>query len=80
MALDKKCIITACPNMGRKRSEFCATCGSAFHYWEKKLDKHGIQAIHDRQRALDKWTERMTYLGNRDKEYSNVTRFFKRRG
>lgn len=79
MALDQKCIIHGCTNMGRLRSEVCRTCSANRGYWERRIEEEGIQVVFDRQRALEKWQDRMVYLGNRDKEYINVARFFKRR-
>lgn len=71
----KACIIEHCPNMGRVRSPVCAACAASFHYW----DKRGATAIFERQNRLEKWQDRMQYLGNRDKEYRNVARKIERR-
>lgn len=76
---DVKCKTLNCKNMARARSDHCRGCAGVWSYWERKIDKLGPQVVFDRQRALDKWADRMTYLGTRDKEYANVTRFFKRR-
>jgi hypothetical protein len=70
MPKDKACLIQHCPNMARVRSPVCAACASSFRYWDKK----GSGAILERQDRLEKWQDRMQYLGNRDKEYRNVAR------
>lgn len=75
MAKDKRCLIQHCPNMARVRSPVCRSCAASFHYW----DTRGLGAILERQNRLEKWQDRMQYLGSRDKEYSRVTRFIKAR-
>lgn len=69
-----KCIIEHCPNMGRVRSRYCHACSNSFYYWEKKTEKFGVAVILERQTKLEKWQDRMTYLGSRDKEIANVAR------
>ena len=53
------CLIAHCPNQRRIRSPVCAACSHNFYYWEKK----GADAILSRQTQLEKWQDRMQYLG-----------------
>ena len=75
----RACIIDKCPNNGRIRSRYCAACAHSFYYWEVKTKKMGLAAIIERQDKLEKWQNRMMYLGNRDKEMKDVARTIKRR-
>lgn len=72
------CLIEHCPNLRRVRSPICATCSGNFRYWEKR----GAKAILDRQGQLEKWQDRMQYMGQRDdqpKEFRNAARTIEKR-
>jgi hypothetical protein len=53
------CLIEHCANRRRPRSPVCAACAQNFSYW----DKRGPDAIVTRQRTLEKWQDRMQYMG-----------------
>ena len=59
MSSYEPCQIEHCSNQRRIRSPVCAACSHNFSYWEKK----GADAILTRQRTLEKWQDRMQYLG-----------------
>ncbi|MBA0084835.1 MAG: hypothetical protein HRJ53_07560 [Acidobacteria bacterium Pan2503] len=53
------CLIEHCPNNRRLRSPVCQACAQNFRYW----DTRGASAIMQRQSQLEKWQDRMEYLG-----------------
>jgi hypothetical protein len=73
----RPCVMRNCPNKGRLRVPYCATCSGNMGDWESKLEKDPL-AVSERLKRLDKYLDRMLYLGNRDKEYSHVARLVKR--
>lgn len=72
------CLIEHCPNPRRVRSPICSACAQAFRYW----DKRGPSAILARQDQLEKWQDRMEYLGtdhNPTRRLRNVSRQIEKR-
>lgn len=66
------CIIQHCPNEGRKRSPYCSACASSFRYAQNK----GPGWVVLRQGTLEKWQDRIQYLGTErnKKEFGHVAR------
>lgn len=68
------CLIEKCPNERRAQSPVCSACAAGFRYAEKKGPTWAL----DRQDRLEKWQNRMIYIGtaagrNR-KEFRNASR------
>jgi hypothetical protein len=64
------CLIEHCPNERRLRSPVCAACAQNFRYWDEK----GPGAVMNRQSQLEKWQDRMQYLGNEERKFKRVAR------
>lgn len=71
----ESCLIEHCPNPRRKRSPLCRTCAGSFSYWTKK----GPAAILSRQTQLEKWQDRMEYLGTKERKIRNVAKHIEKR-
>ena len=73
------CLIEHCPNSARLRSPVCASCSAAFHRAEVK----GAAWIIQRQNTLEKWQDRMEYVGSKERSptrsMKNAARFISRR-
>ena len=71
------CLIEHCPNARRLRSPVCQACAANFHYW----DERGADAIMQRQSQLEKWQDRMQYLGEQkpNRRIRNAARQIKAR-
>ena len=75
---ENACLIEHCPNQRRVRSPVCSACAVNFHYWDKK----GPDAIMNRQRILEKWQDRMQYMGEKithKPKVKHVTRIIEKR-
>jgi hypothetical protein len=73
-----RCLIEHCPNERRVLSPLCHACAQSFSYW----DKRGPAAILHRQNQLEKWQDRMIYLGTEhtdNRRLRNVARKISRR-
>lgn len=72
------CAIEHCPKRRRKLSPVCASCASSFRYWMKK----DVGAILGRQKQLEKWQDRMQYLGTEvepNRRFRNAARIIEKR-
>jgi hypothetical protein len=71
------CLIEHCPNNRRVRSPVCAACAHNFHYW----DARGASAIMHRQQQLEKWQDRMEYLGEQtsNRRIGSAARYVEKR-
>lgn len=69
------CRIEKCPNGRRKLSEVCSACASGFRYAEKKGPGWALE----RQDKLEKWQNRMIYIGTADGRNKKEWRHAKRR-
>lgn len=69
------CLIFKCTNERRKLSPVCAACAAGFRYAEKKGPSWAL----DRQDKLEKWQNRMIYIGATDGRNRKEWRHAKRR-
>lgn len=72
--LDRKCVIENCDHMARARSPVCYQCAANFRYWQKRP----VSAVISRQHQLEKWQDRMQYLGSEDRRYSRAKRIIEK--
>ena len=69
------CLIEHCPNLRRPISPLCQACAQSFRYWEKK----GPPAILNRQNQLEKWQDRMQYLGKEERRIRRAAKHIENR-
>lgn len=74
MSITNKCSIEHCNNLLKPSSRVttCQACRSSFRYWQ--APHRGVAAILVRQEQLEKWQDRIEYLGEKEKRFARAKR------